>query len=273
MRKRGVNVIGGQKIIAVCAAKVHEDDVQSYLYPLHLALDKNGYKDLVLATTTDLYENNLFDKGEAGIFRLIDSNMIDAVVLFANTLKNDFYIDDIIKYAAKRSCPVIVVDDSREHEGCTNVLFDESDAFYKLVDHLAEKHHFTKINCIAGIKGNSISERREAIYKQVLAEHGIPFEEKRFGYGCFYSYPTKQVMQGFLDDPDGLPEAIVCINDSMAITVCEMLSERGIKVPEQVAVTGFDGIEQEKYNFPRISTCRRDMDKFAQMIADILKSF
>ena len=271
MRKRGVNVIGGQKIIAVCAAKVHEDDVQSYLYPLHLALDKNGYKDLVLATTTDLYENNLFDKGEAGIFRLIDSNMIDAVVLFANTLKNDFYIDDIIKYAAKRSCPVIVVDDSREHEGCTNVLFDESDAFYKLVDHLAEKHHFTKINCIAGIKGNSISERREAIYKQVLAEHGIPFEEKRFGYGCFYSYPTKQVMQGFLDDPDGLPEAIVCINDSMAITVCEMLSERGIKVPEQVAVTGFDGIEQEKYNFPRISTCRRDMDRFAQMIADILK--
>lgn len=80
-------MIGGQKIIAVCAAKVHEDDVQSYLYPLHLALDKNGYKDLVLATTTDLYENNLFDKGEAGIFRLIDSNMIDAVVLFANTLK------------------------------------------------------------------------------------------------------------------------------------------------------------------------------------------
>ncbi len=76
MRKRGVNVIGGQKIIAVCAAKVHEDDVQSYLYPLHLALDKNGYKDLVLATTTDLYENNLFDKGEAGIFRLIDSNMM-----------------------------------------------------------------------------------------------------------------------------------------------------------------------------------------------------
>ena len=65
------------------------------------------------------------------------------------------------------------------------MLFDESDAFYKLVDHLAEKHHFTKINCIAGRKGNSIAERREAIYKQVLAEHGIPFEEKRFGYGCF----------------------------------------------------------------------------------------
>lgn len=271
IRKRGVCVIDGRKVVAVCAAKVHEDDVQSYLYPLHLALDKSGYKDIVLATATDLYENNLFDKGEAGIFRLIDSDAIDAVVVFANTIKNDAYIDDIINKAAENGCPVISVDDSVERSGCINVVFDEADAFYQLVDHLVEKHGFTKINCIAGIKGNSISEKREAIYKRVLAEHGILFEEKRMGYGCFYSYPTRQVMDKFLADPEGLPQAIVCINDSMAITACEMLSERGIRIPEQVAVTGFDGIEQEKYNFPRISTCRRDMDGFAAMVADILK--
>ena len=72
---------------------------------------------------------------------------------------------------------------------------------------------------------------------------------------------TKALMERFLAEPEGLPEAIVCINDSMAIAVCEVLSDHGYSVPDDVIVTGFDGIIQEQYNFPRLTTCRRDMKK------------
>ena len=105
----------------------------------------------------------------------------------------------------------------------------------------------------------------------MLKEHGIAFDEKWFGYGDFYAFPTKALMERFLAEPEGLPEAIVCINDSMAIAVCEVLSDHGYSVPDDVIVTGFDGIIQEQYNFPRLTTCRRDMKKLGAYMAELLE--
>lgn len=46
------------------------------------------------------------------------------------------------------------------------------------------------------------------IFRDVLKEHGIAFDEKWFGYGDFYAFPTKALMERFLAEPEGLPEAI-----------------------------------------------------------------
>ena len=48
------------------------------------------------------------------------------------------------------------------------------------------------------------------IFRDVLKEHGVAFDEKWFGYGDFYAFPTKALMERFLAEPEGLPEAIVC---------------------------------------------------------------
>lgn len=61
-------------------------------------------------------------------------------------------------------------------------------------------------------------------------------------------------MDCFVESGLPMPEAIICCNDSMAITVCQYLSEKGYAVPDDVIVTGFDGIELEKFYQPRLTT-------------------
>ncbi|MCH5274595.1 MAG: HD domain-containing protein [Lachnospiraceae bacterium] len=264
-------MIHGQKIAALCVAEIQKDDIQSMIYPLNSLLKKNGWKTFIFSSCTDMYFDTPFDNGEAGIFRLLPYDLVEVVIIYARSMKKFSVIDDIVGWARQHGKPVIVIDDDERREGAIHVNFDESDAFRHLMIHLMEEHHVKKVNCISGIEGNYISDRRTGIYKEVLLQYGIPFEERRLGYGMFWGDATVKVMEEFLKDPEDLPEAIVCLNDTMAIIACDMLSERGISVPEDIIVTGFDGIEQEKYNVPRLSTCRRDMDKFADFVYDILE--
>lgn len=267
-------MIEGYRTVAFCVSDIQNEDIQSILEPIYKVLSDNGWKLIIFNTCTDLFRDNPFDRGEASIFKLINYDYIDAVIVYSQGLKNDVILADIMKEAQKNQKPVISIDENGFYEGCLNVAFDEHNAFHTLVTHLVEDHKFTDIACIAGFKGNPVSEKRVDIFCDVLKQHNIHFninDESRFGYGNFYSVPTIEVMDKFMQDGNSLPQAIVCINDSMAIAVCEYLAERNISVPQQVVVTGFDGIQQEKYNFPRLTTCRRDMDLMAEFIVSILQ--
>lgn len=263
-------MIQNKKIAAVCVAEMQNDDIQSILYPLNEALSEIGWRMIIFDSCTDFFLKNAFDEGEAHLFQLLNHDYIDAVLIMSRTIKNDEIQNQIINRARQNGTPVLLIDSDTRSEGTIQISFDESDAFERLVLHLVEDHHFTRINCIAGIKDNPISEHRVQIFRKILADHNIPFDESQLGYGNFYAQPTRKVMETFLQQAE-LPEAIVCINDSMAITVCDILSENNIAIPEQVTVTGFDGIEQEKCNYPRITTCRRDMDAFARYVGEILE--
>lgn len=66
-----------------------------------------------------------------------------------------------------------------------------------------------------------------------------------------------------------MPQAIICANDSMAIAAMKALEEHGIKTPEDIIVTGFDAIYQERiYSTTRLTTAQMDADELATTIAD-----
>ncbi len=264
-------MIGEYVTVGICLAEIQKEDVQGLVYPFIERLERNNCRAVIYNSCSELLNDTPFNIGEASVFELIEYGYNDVIIIFAKLINNDKVISKIVSTAKRCEKPVIIVDGDRDYDGCINISYDTSDAFRNVMLHLVEHHKLTKINCIAGFKDNVVSDEKVNIYKRVLAEHGIPFEEERFGYGNFYDAPTETVMERFLASPLGLPEAIVCINDTMAITVCEMLSKRGISVPEDVIVTGFDGIEQERYNFPRLTTCRRDMGKLAELLHDVVR--
>ena len=157
-----------------------------------------------------------------------------------------------------KNIPVFSVDGTVG--GCYNMVMDYHDGFEQIVRHVVVGHGCRKVDMIAGFKGHPLSEERIQVYKKVLQENGIPFDEGRLWYGDFWDRPTRAAMKKLLEAGKELPDAIVCANDAMAVTVCSELNARGIRVPEDIIVTGFDGTKDGKYHFPVLSTCEPDYE-------------
>ena len=99
-----------------------------------------------------------------------------------------------------------------------------------------------------------MSDIRLNTYKRILTKHGIPIEEERIIYGDFWKRAGYDAVDTWMSNPKTHPEAIICANDYMAISVCNALARRGIIVPKDIAVSGFDNIEITKDFSPSITT-------------------
>jgi hypothetical protein len=180
-------------------------------------------------------------------------------------LGRDFADEDtvlqIVQAAQNKSVPVISVD--HPLDSCYNIDFDYDSSLEGIITHIIETHNAKRLNFIAGVRGNDYSERRVAIFRKVLEAHHIPVENERIGYGDFWYGPTNRVMDAFLSSSLPFPDAIICANDAMAIAAYERLIDAGYRVPEDVLLTGFDGINEALHHQPFIATARHDIDQAA----------
>ena len=261
-------MFNGRKIIAVCIPKAFSINSFEYLCELNKCAVEKGFSLFVYQPNTDLALNDRNDDGERFVFDLMDYDKIDGVVIFSELLKDNETTDMIAEKARKHGKPVIAVE--RPVEGCINVKYDYKDCFEKIVRHIIVDHKLTKVNFLAGIEGNDFSEERLNVYKKVLEEQGIPYDPERVGYGCFWEGPTKEVMEKFLAEGKELPEAIICSNDTMAMVACKCLYEKGYNVPDDVLISGFDGIDEERYHTPRLTTCRSSKSQMAELIVGLI---
>ena len=189
--------------------------------------------------------------------------------MLGETIQSDDIRRQIVESATLYDKPVVSIEYTTD--GCYNIDFQYEDAMEHIVEHLIEEHQYRRINFIAGMPGNELSEERLRAYKKVLERHGIPVEEERIGYGEFWSGPTKKVIDKFLDSELPFPEAIVCANDAMAIAAFKYLTQAGYKIPQEVAVTGFDGIREALEHMPKITTAKHDYRATAVMAFQILQ--
>ncbi len=244
------------RLLGICGSKMANEDVKNTVDSICRVATEHGWKVMLFMSFSDLFNKNGETAGEAGIFKLVNAELLDALIILPQAIQNDDVCRMIIGYAEIAGIPAITIDKKLPDTPC--IRFDYLSTFEQIVRHIVEYHGCRRVNFIAGFKGNEFSEARIECYKRILAENDIPFDENRLGYGDFWEAPTIQVMDKFMNSGLPLPEAIICCNDSMAITACQYLYHHNIKVPDDVIVTGFDGIELEKYYQPRLTTASID---------------
>ncbi len=254
------------KIASVCAAGVQDEHLDHIISDISRALTESGYKVLLYNAFTDFYNDSPYAKGEASIYHLVNFDITDVLIIFPETIKNRWITDALVRYAHQNRCPVITV--NGETDGCTNIVFDYKGSFREIVKHVVCEHGCKRINFIAGLKNNRFSDERLDAFREVMAENGLTVDEDRIGYGDFWSEPTKRVMEEMFDSGRELPEAVICANDSMAITAVRYICERGYKVPEDIIVTGFDAVYQEhRLWLTHITSTILDADQLAECVA------
>ncbi len=247
-----------EKRIAVCFAGINEEYNDSLINAAYRLTSEYNFKLLYFGSFSPMYEFEKHDKGESHVFRLINFETIDGIILLSETIKKEEVRNSIVERALRAGIPVVSID--HYMEGCYNINFRYTEALEKIIVHLLEEHHYTKLNFMAGIKGNPFSEERLDVYKRVLKEHGIPVEEERILYGNFCYYPTKEKVREFMNSGLPVPEAFVCANDTMAIAAIEALMEEGYSVPDDIMVTGMDGIREALAYSPAIITAKQDFE-------------
>lgn len=256
-----------EKLIAVCIAGIDEYTQNSYVDTLTKMADDFGYKIIFFTTFASICMSEDFLKGEMNVFTLIHYELLDGLVIFAETIKDPSVRQRIIMSAKEAGLPVVCVD--HPVKGCYNIVFDYKKAMEKLVRHVVEERGFGRIEFIGGIPGNPASQEREEIFRMVMEENHRSVEPERIHYGYFWAMPTEKVMDEILTRPLEMPDAIVCANDVMALVVCKKLRDAGFRVPDDIAVTGFDGIQETSYHTPKLTTATMDAETVGAKIFEI----
>ena len=264
-----MNETNKSKVIALCMADLRTEYNDKIMNMICEYAKTIGYKVLIFASFSELIYNEKHDIGEENIYNLMNLDIIDGVIILSETIKGEEHLMRIVDRCINSGVPVISIE--KKIDGCYSLVYDYEETMFNIVNHFIEHHKFTKINFMAGIKGNQFSEERLNGYKRALEEHGIPFDERRVFYGEFWDNPTYAAMDEFMASGMEMPEAIVCANDNMAIAVCKKLKDYGYNVPKDVCVSGLDGIEEEKHHTPRLTTAHQDLETMARRALDKLR--
>ena len=263
-----------KRLIGIFATDISAK-VQGNLYKmLHKEAIARGYNLMMFSGTYDSMNLRVTTKVSWETFSLAEDMDFVAFIVHAQAIGDLDLINRIIDMGKRKQIPVFVYDG--EATGCERsggtipIDPDYKQGFAATVNHLIEHHHCRNIFMLAGMKNNKYSDDRIEMYRKAMEDHGIEYCEEQIGYGDFWESPAIEAVNKFLDSGLPTPEAICCANDSMAITAVKELQKRGYRVPQDVLVTGFDGVEEGKYVYPSISTCEPQMDAVADFIFDVI---
>ena len=254
------------RIIGVCLSMLPEEYRLQCVRALNKYAVQQGYRLFIFHSKTDFYlPLTPTDDGEMSIFPLIQSHMLDAMIVLPDTIKRDSVLQSIIDSCRSHNVPVISID--KFLEGCVNFRFDYSNSFETLCQHVVQKHHAKRLFMMAGVRDNTFSDERIHAFEKVMAENNITPDNYRIGYGDFWEKPTRETLeQWFIEEQCAIPDAIICANDTMAIVCSQFLQNHGYRIPEDCIVTGFDGISEANYHVPHITTCTQDYDTMGKEV-------
>ncbi|WP_020580376.1 LacI family DNA-binding transcriptional regulator [Actinopolymorpha alba] len=107
-------------------------------------------------------------------------------------------------------------------------------------------------------------------YRRALAEAGLPYDERLVVPTDRFDRADGAAAMAALLDRSPRPDAVFCFSDVLALGVLRTLAERGVRVPEDVAVVGFDDIQDGRYSVPTLSTISPDKQQIARVAVDLL---
>jgi DNA-binding LacI/PurR family transcriptional regulator len=141
----------------------------------------------------------------------------------------------------------------------------------QLVEHLIQVHGKRRILFLRGPLHQEDSVRREAGYKSALATNGIPFDEKLVLNGEFERDIAFRVLNDFLSNGKRVAfDAVFTGDDDAAIGVLKALHLHGYRIPEDVAVIGFDDLGFAPFLNPPLTTVRAPTESVGRIAAERL---
>ena len=195
---------------------------------------------------------HLLEGGELGVEQLLGSlrGEIDGMIL-AN---GGDLTDDLIRKLLESHIPAVLVDNYVVDQPLHCVVADNVTAGYLATRHLLQLGH-TRVGLLAGPrKYRNLVDRQEG-YLDALTEYGIPVEQALMSPPTHHAGGQKgyRQMLHLLDLPQP-PTAVVAISDKTAFGALEALKERGLRIPQDMALVSIDDVAESAHTMPPLTT-------------------
>lgn len=235
---------------------------------------ERSYDVYLFNTYVESDETKKYNLGQYNIYALTDFTLFDAVIVYTNLILDNNVYHDLDLRLQKAGVPVVGIDAPLGDSYCIGT--ENYQSMKNIVEHLICHHGLKKIAYISGPQFNPDSQVRLRAYCDALRENGIPFDESLIFHGAFLASHGRKAAQELLYAGGKLPQAAVCADDAIALGFCAAMEEAGVRVPEQIAVTGFDNMFEARNAVPRITTVERQLEDLGraavQKIADCLQN-
>ena len=195
------------------------------------------------------------DKPSLGLYDLARPEQLDGLILTEDVA----YGVDTASLAQVRqlysSLPIVT--QSVDVPGAAVFIPNNMEGMRAVLRHLIEEHGYKRIAFLRGIQGQIDAEQRYQAYQEELKAHSLPFDENLVVHGDYTTESGRAAVKTLLDDRALRFQALVAANDRMAFGALEALQERGVRVPDDVAVTGFDDLRDAQAIGVPLTTVRQ----------------
>ena len=264
-------MLNGRKTIGIILFDITGYYQQQLVHTLSKTASKHGYNLLTFSAFTIYGSDTKNAAGEYNILHLIPYEQLDALIVCHDTFNSNEAVEELWKLVTER-CQAPIISIRKKVNGCYNILVEDTDAIPAFVRHFHDVHHFDRIAFMSGPYNHPDAIFRLEKYKEAMAELGLDCPEEYIFEGNFWKDCALDASKHFMSLKKR-PQAIVCANDYMALSLCKELTLQGYSVPQDIAISGFDDVRDARANVPPLTTCYvsvSDMAKKAMETIDTL---
>lgn len=161
------------------------------------------------------------------------NNLTSGCIILDEKMKSD-----VLERAARENYPIIVLDRVLDNPYIKSIVVNNYDTMRQLIQGIVDRG-YRKFGFIGGQEHTADNKERYKAFLDVLEENHINFPREKYFAGDYREKSGYKAAK-ILMLSENLPEVLICANDNMAIGAIKAFKENGIKVPEDIAVAGFD---------------------------------
>ena len=260
-----------RKKIAVLMASIDREYQQDFASGLASAGSKLGMDICIFNSQGHMnVAISTSEVGESMIYDLADLNDFDGIISMPATMGSDIAIKKLYEVLSPlKGKPHVSIDVPQE--GAVTIQFNDRISIEEITEHMISEHGARKIAFVSGPLNSSVATERIEACRNVLKRHNLTLDDNLIFDGQWTRIGGRTAAEKLLEIGGELPDAIICGNDDMALSVIECMNEHGIRVPKDIAVTGFDALREAIMR--GLTTVCRPIDRSARKAIEILNNW
>lgn len=207
---------------------------------------------------------------ESLYLKTLSEKQVDGIIFMGGRINesktNEEYAKEINEILQK--IPIVMINGKMTGVDCIKVRTNEKEGIHNLVKYLHELGH-QKIGFIGGIKGITSADDKIKAFTKAIDQFGITCKKEWIINSCFSIEDGYASMEQLLKNDD-LPTAIMAVNDFVAIGAIRAAETNGKKVPEDISITGFDGVYLTDIIRPKITTVSQNCAVLGATAMDVM---